>query len=447
MASVYVGIGSNLADRARFLDQAVRGIATLGTIEAGSPIYETAPLGGPEQDPYLNAVIRFDTGLGPRDLLGRLLEIERGAGRVRDEKWGPRTLDLDLLWYDGQVIDEEGLTLPHPEIRNRRFVLAPLADVSPGLRDDSGAFGEALNTVIHQPIRRVTGPYDIEGERWMIGIDEATKMERDGEVFRVQTPAEWANPNGDMFGAFLSTAALRAVGEIAPGFQPSAVTYRFVHGIPQGVPLEVEPVKIRGTDRSGDFVVSLRVDGRVLGRASVATVARSGRVIFAPDCPNVLPLSECKPIDELFAPLGRLVGASSVSWRPLERWDVPDLADGTSGKFRAWSPNLALGSDDLFLRAAAILMPIDALIWPSTMYQLGMLGTSEIVLTPTLDFSGRFPELTADPGWHLSEVTLDHMTERSVAGTIRVWADDGTYLAVGTSQNLVSKSITLTDSP
>jgi hypothetical protein len=71
------------------------------------------------------------------------------------------------------------------------------------------------------------------------------------------------------------------------------------------------------------------------------------------------------------------------------------------------------------------------------MYRLGLLGTDDVVVTPTLDFSGRFPELGADPGWHLAEVAVDHMTDKSIAGTIRVWADDGTYLSVGTSHNLV----------
>jgi hypothetical protein len=121
----------------------------------------------------------------------------------------------------------------------------------------------------------------------------------------------------------------------------------------------------------------------------------------------------------------------------LERWDVPDLADGLTDFFRAWSPNVTVGTDDPYLRAAAILMPIDALIWPSAMHRLGLLGSRDVIVTPTLDFSGRFPELSVDPGWHLSEVAVDHMTDKSVAGTIRVWADDGTYLSVGTSHNLV----------
>lgn len=437
MPHVYVGIGSNLSDRTGFLGQAVKSIASLGVLRAVSPIYETAPIGGPDQGPYLNAVAGFDTDLGPLDLLDRLLEIERAAGRVRDEKWGPRTLDLDILWYDGRNIDEVGLTVPHPQIRNRRFVLAPLADVAPRLEDDIAPFADSLGAVADQSIRRMTGPYDVDGERWMLSIEAATELTRDGDVFHVKTPPDWSNTSGDMFGAFLSTVALRAVGEESHGQQPSSVTYRFVHGIPLGAEIEVSPVRVRGTGRSADYVVSLLVAGSVMGRASVSTVASAGRITIAPDVPTVVPLSQCTPVDELFAPFGRLVGASAVSWRPLERWDIPDLVDGSSDLFRAWSPNLTLGADDLFLRASAIMMPIDALIWTTAMHRLGLLGTREIVVTPTLDFSGRFPNLMTDPGWHLGEVTIDHMTDRSVAGTIRVWADDGAYLSVGTSYNLI----------
>lgn len=98
---------------------------------------------------------------------------------------------------------------------------------------------------------------------------------------------------------------------------------------------------------------------------------------------------------------------------------------------------MAVGVDDPFLVASSILMPIDALMWPAAMRTLGLLGSDEIVFTPTLEFSARFPDLVTDPGWHLSEVTVEHLTDRSISGTIRVWADDETYLAVGASHNLV----------
>ncbi|MEN8041589.1 MAG: hypothetical protein ABFR95_08820, partial [Actinomycetota bacterium] len=153
--------------------------------------------------------------------------------------------------------------------------------------------------------------------------------------------------------------------------------------------------------------------------------------------PRVLSLAECVPIDRLIGPASQKFGNSARSWRSLERWDNADLDGGTSDLFRAWSPNVALGSPDPYLRAAAILMPIDALIWRGAMHRMGLLGTGEFVITPTLDFTGRFPNLDTEPGWHLGEVHIDHMTEGSVAGTVRVWADDSTYLSVGTSHNLL----------
>jgi 7,8-dihydro-6-hydroxymethylpterin-pyrophosphokinase len=394
-------------------------------------------VGGPDQDHYLNAVVALDTEIAPRDLLEHLLDIERAAGRIRDERWGPRTLDLDILTYGDEIIEEAGLTLPHPEIRNRRFVLTPLADVVPGLSDRDGPYADSLGEVADQRIRRLTGPYDASGERWMLGIEKATELTKEGDAFCVGAPKDWSNPSGDMFGAFLSAVVLRSVARVTEGHQPSSLTYRFVHGVPEGADIDVAPLKVRETDRSADYVVSLFVEGEIMGRASVATIQEPSVITIAPPIPHVVPISQCTPVDDLFAPIGRLVGASVQSWRPLERWDIPDLAGAKSDLFRAWSPNVTVGTDDPFLRAAAILMPIDGLIWTSAMHRLGLLGTREIVLTPTLDFSGRFPDLSVDPGWHLGEVNVDHMTDRSVSGTIRVWADDGTYLSVGTSHNLV----------
>jgi 2-amino-4-hydroxy-6-hydroxymethyldihydropteridine diphosphokinase len=437
MSITFLALGSNLGNRVTHLEHAVGSLRSLGSIEAGSPIYETAPVGGPDQGLYLNAVIKLETDLSPMHLLEHLLDIERQAGRVRDERWGPRTLDLDILTYGHERIDEPGLTLPHPEIRNRRFVLMPLADLAPGLSDADGPFADSLDRVGSQHIRRLSGPYDTAEGRWMVGIEAATELTRIGDVFGAHTPRDWSNPTGDMFGAFLSTVVLRSVAAVAPEQQPSSLTYRFVHGVPQGADIDVTPVKVRGTRRSADYVVSLSVDGRTMGRASVATISQPRVVMIAPPYPTVVPISDCVPVDELFAPMGRLVGASVRSWRPLERWDVPDLWKGRTDFFRAWSPNVTLGTDDLYLRAAAILMPIDALIWPTAMLKLGSLGTEDVVVTPTLDFSGRFPQLGLDPGWHLAEVAVDHMTDKSIAGTIRVWADDGTYCSVGTSHNLV----------
>jgi 2-amino-4-hydroxy-6-hydroxymethyldihydropteridine diphosphokinase len=133
--TAFVGIGSNLGDREDNLRRAVEllsaedGIAVTGVSE----IRETEPVGPVEQGPFLNGAVRIETDLGPRELLARLLAVEQRLGRVREERWGPRTIDLDLLLYGDEVIDEDGLTVPHPRLRERRFVLEPLADLAPKL--------------------------------------------------------------------------------------------------------------------------------------------------------------------------------------------------------------------------------------------------------------------------------------------------------------------------
>jgi 2-amino-4-hydroxy-6-hydroxymethyldihydropteridine diphosphokinase len=127
-----VGLGSNLGDRRATLHDAVAGLRDLGTLEAVSSLWETAPVGGPPQDAFLNAVVVLRTVIGPRPLLDGCLALERAAGRERRERWGPRTLDLDLLLYGDAEIDVPGLRVPHPGIPHRRFVLAPLAEAWPG---------------------------------------------------------------------------------------------------------------------------------------------------------------------------------------------------------------------------------------------------------------------------------------------------------------------------
>lgn len=128
-----VALGSNLGDRAAHLRFA---LGRLGAVRVSS-VWETAPVGGPEQQgPYLNMVAVFPTDLDPWTLLGRLHEIEADAGRRREIHWGPRTLDLDLLFHDDTVVSGSRLQLPHPRFAERRFVLEPLAEVAPELCPD-----------------------------------------------------------------------------------------------------------------------------------------------------------------------------------------------------------------------------------------------------------------------------------------------------------------------
>jgi 2-amino-4-hydroxy-6-hydroxymethyldihydropteridine diphosphokinase len=127
----FLGLGSNLGDRRRYLRDAV---GALPDVVAVSPVYETSPVGGPPgQGPYLNLVVELDTPLGPRELLELAHRLEESAARERKERWGPRTLDVDVLLVDDVTVDEPDLVVPHPRMWERRFVLAPLADLAPEL--------------------------------------------------------------------------------------------------------------------------------------------------------------------------------------------------------------------------------------------------------------------------------------------------------------------------
>jgi 2-amino-4-hydroxy-6-hydroxymethyldihydropteridine diphosphokinase len=126
----YVGLGANLGDR----EATIRRAATLLGATRLSPILETEPWGYADQPKFLNAVAEVETDIGPRRLLDRLLEIERELGRVREgPRYGPRTIDLDLLLYGEEVVEEPGLTVPHPRLAERLFVLQPLASLDAGL--------------------------------------------------------------------------------------------------------------------------------------------------------------------------------------------------------------------------------------------------------------------------------------------------------------------------
>lgn len=134
-----IALGSNIetpeATRRSHLDAAIRALddPPRTRVVAASEAIETEPVGPAGQGPYLNAAAILETALPPRDLLARLLEIERSRGRDRaaEQRWGPRTLDLDLLLYDDLELDEPGLTIPHPRMPDRRFVLEPLAAIAP----------------------------------------------------------------------------------------------------------------------------------------------------------------------------------------------------------------------------------------------------------------------------------------------------------------------------
>ena len=134
MTRAYVGLGSNLGDREATLRRALELLGERVVVVAVSSFRETEPWGYGDQPLFLNAAAAVDTELGSRELLDALLEVERALGRTRDgPRYGPRTIDLDLLLYGDEVVDQPGLTVPHPRLHERRFVLEPLAELEPGL--------------------------------------------------------------------------------------------------------------------------------------------------------------------------------------------------------------------------------------------------------------------------------------------------------------------------
>lgn len=146
---VYLGIGSNMGDRMEFLAGAVSGITAVaapGDVKL-SPVYETEPMGGPpDQRPYLNMVVQWTTDLPAVEILEFAGMLEERAGRIRQERFGPRTLDVDVLFIEGEIVATEELEVPHPRMWQRKFVLAPLRDLAPELVPDD-VFEAAIGDV------------------------------------------------------------------------------------------------------------------------------------------------------------------------------------------------------------------------------------------------------------------------------------------------------------
>ena len=130
MTRAFLGLGSNMGDRLGYLKDAV---ASIEDCVAVSGVYETEPVGGPEQGHYLNAVVELDTRRSARGLLELCRALESSAERVRETRWGPRTLDVDVLWVDGETVDQLDLVVPHPRMFERAFVMAPLQELAPDL--------------------------------------------------------------------------------------------------------------------------------------------------------------------------------------------------------------------------------------------------------------------------------------------------------------------------
>lgn len=151
-----IGLGSNLGDRLGTLERACQALGLVAELSAVSAVYETAPV-GPPQPAFLNAALRLAVPIPPLELLGKVLEIERGFGRIRRERWGPRTLDLDILWIEGFRCELPELTVPHAELAVRPFALVPLLDVAPEATDPvtGRAYAAVLEALDASSVQRV----------------------------------------------------------------------------------------------------------------------------------------------------------------------------------------------------------------------------------------------------------------------------------------------------
>ncbi|MEX2459209.1 MAG: 2-amino-4-hydroxy-6-hydroxymethyldihydropteridine diphosphokinase [Actinomycetota bacterium] len=161
----FLGLGSNIGDRLEHLRGAVRHLSDVAGIRVvrSSRVYETDPVGGPEQPDFLNAVIEVDTMLTPRDLLHACLEVEEDLGRQRGTRWGPRTIDIDVLSYGEEDVFEEDLEIPHPRMHERGFVLVPLLELvaDPRLPGGRNVTGLKLGPDVLGGVRPFAPPLEV----------------------------------------------------------------------------------------------------------------------------------------------------------------------------------------------------------------------------------------------------------------------------------------------
>ena len=145
MRDVYLGLGSNLGDKRAHIVRAVELLREISRVHQVSSLFKTEPVGNRDQDWFLNCAVEIETTLDPRQLLAAVLSIERKLKRIRKIKYGPRTIDIDILFYARHVVDESGLAIPHPRLHQRLFVLAPLREICPGF----------VHPVLEQSVRQL----------------------------------------------------------------------------------------------------------------------------------------------------------------------------------------------------------------------------------------------------------------------------------------------------
>ena len=162
MTAAYLGLGSNIGDKAAMIEAAIARLDASPKIRvtARSADYRTPPWGDTDQDWFLNAAVRIETSLDPHALLDACLAVEATLGRVRERRWGPRLIDVDVLFYEGAEVTDERLVLPHRLLRERAFVLVPLAEIAPDLVIGGETVSDALKKLDRRAIERVGRPSD-----------------------------------------------------------------------------------------------------------------------------------------------------------------------------------------------------------------------------------------------------------------------------------------------
>jgi 2-amino-4-hydroxy-6-hydroxymethyldihydropteridine diphosphokinase len=183
-SEVLIGFGSNLGDRLQLINQALTALSNLPRVHMAklSSLYETAPVGYLEQGAFLNGVVQIRTSLSASELLPALLAIETSLGRKRTERWGPRTVDLDILFYAGQIITGAELSIPHPELVRRLFVLEPLCEIVPGWIHPE--YCETVTVLLHK--YQMSCPLEEPCRLVGIPVDAARirEKEKDGIFYR-----------------------------------------------------------------------------------------------------------------------------------------------------------------------------------------------------------------------------------------------------------------------
>jgi len=313
--TAYVGLGGNLGDRQAYLDKAIEALQDRSDIEVTqvSSYYETDPVGGPPgQGLYLNAVIEVQTDLPAEELLQILLDIERGLGRVRRERHGPRTIDLDLLLYGNVVLDESGLVVPHPAMHERGFVLEPFAEIAP----------DAVHPVLGKTIGELWDTFDPEeGEKE--NAEESAAVRAEAAV----PPAAPLTRRGPEKSVAAGKAPSRSTGRELAGLR--ALITGSTRGIGRAIALELAgagaEIIVHGRDEKQAETVM-----RELDEAGVAS-----EYIIA----DLAEPEECR----------RLVETAWDAWGPIDIWINNAGADVLTGN----------QADSPFLRKLQDLLDVD----------------------------------------------------------------------------------------